>query len=196
MWTKRAHVGGTRDNLFKRKSCKAKVTSRTTQRWGMLACSSLLHCGVATLVRYTLLVKLFPKTDYLGTIFPVLYTVFRTKLSSVLQDWNTIYFSCNTPSCKTKYLCLHSFIYNPSHISQLGVQSFSLIVLILLEVTGYILHWLQLDGKRKSERRASLSCSSQYWSKHIHCEEKELGQTIKKPNPYCPSCSWGILVHH
>ena len=122
LWTKRAHRGGTGDNLFERKSCKAKVTSKTTQKWGMLACSSLLHCGVAMLVCSVLLVRLFLSTDYLGTIFPVLYAVFRTKLSSKLQDWNSMYFSCNTPFCKMKclgfFVCLflYSCIYNSLYI--------------------------------------------------------------------------------
>lgn len=76
LWTKRTHRGGTGDNLFKRKSCKAKVTSKTTKKRGMLACSSLLHCGVATLVCSILLVKLF-----LTHIILVLFSLFSTQFS-------------------------------------------------------------------------------------------------------------------
>lgn len=86
LWTKRAHRGGTGDNLFKRKSCKAKVTSKTAQKCGMLACSSLSHCSVAMIACSILLVKLFLTTEYLGTFFPVLLMVFRIKLSSRLHD--------------------------------------------------------------------------------------------------------------
>ena len=48
-------------------------------------------------------------------------------------------------------LFLHSCIYNSSQIPYLGFQSFSLIVLILLEVTGHILHWLKPDDERVKE---------------------------------------------
>lgn len=48
-------------------------------------------------------------------------------------------------------LVLHSWIYNSSQICQLGFQSFSLIMLILLEVTRYILYWLKLDDERVKE---------------------------------------------
>lgn len=43
------------------------VTSKTTQKWGMLAHSSLLHCGVSKLVLHSPSCE-FLDTDYFGSL--------------------------------------------------------------------------------------------------------------------------------
>lgn len=58
-------------------------------------------------------------------------------------------------------LVLHSWIYNSSRICQLGFQSFSLIMLIFLEVTRYILYWLKLDDERVKELHCPVAANNE-----------------------------------
>lgn len=179
LWTKRAHRGGTGDNLFKRKSCKAKVTSKTAQKCGMLACSSLSHCSVAMIACSILLVKLFLTTEYLGTFFPVLLMVFRIKLSSRLHDWRMIYLVVKWTIFVCLFVCFWQlYLYFFTGCSA-GVQSFSLIVLILLEVTQYILQWLKLDDKIKMEEELCCPVAANYELSKDTEEKKSLFKKLR-----------------
>lgn len=104
-------------------------------------------------------------------------------------------------SCKMNYLCLfvcfwQLYLYFFTGCSA-GVQSFSLIVLILLEVTQYILQWLKLDDKIKMKEELCCPVVANYELSKDTEEKKSLFKKLRNQSQntlHVSEVFWFIVI--